>query len=343
MLDEYLRWLEHNRGRAVSTVNSYMGYLRRLSAHCVDRGTDLANADRRVLEEFVGPVMHQAGVTLSGRRPVVAAVRGLYEWAEVNGKVADNPAKHIGYPKTGKPLPTLISKRNAERMLLACDLSTLAGWRDAALLAVLIGSGMRVSGLASLTSRSLEFEPVEEGGTPVMFVRVVEKGRKERRIPMPEEAAWFLVQYLSHPELAALMPVMLLPDGSHILWVQTNRGSCAAHDWYGEKRRLSANGIRDIVKRRGEEARVPPGQCHPHAFRHLYGTELAEHDADPQRIQILMGHSSAEASNVYKHLAARKLVETVRLANPLAGMQTPVHAMRQRSQKKQPNALPRKK
>ena len=334
MLNEYLAWLEHNKGRSVNTVVCYEGYLKRLKVHLADHGRSLETADRALLEAFVGPVAHQAGVTLASRRPLIAAVRSLYRWAEEMGRFEVSPAKYITYPKTGKPLPLPISKGNAEKMLLACDLTTLTGWRDAALLAVLIGSGMRVSGLASLTSTSLEFEPVEEGGTPVLFVRVTEKGRKERRLPLPEQAAWFLVQYLSHPELLELLPVLRLPDNSNILWIRTNRGSTEPHEWFGEKRRLTAKGIARLIKRRGVEAGVPSDQCHPHAFRHLYGTELAEHDVDPQRIQILMGHSSAETSNLYKHLAVRKLVDVVRLANPLVGMQTPVHAVRSKTGRK---------
>lgn len=324
MLDDYLQWLEHNKGAAVSTVNSYAGYLRRLSVFCVDRGTSLETADRRVLEEFVGPVAHQMGITVGGRRPIIAAVRGFYGWAEKQNRLEVSPAKHIGYPKVGKPLPTKISKRHAEQMLLRCDLNTMVGWRDAALLAMLLGLGLRVSGLVGMTSRSLAIEDVD--GVEVMFATVTEKGRKTRKIPVPQEALWFLLPYLGHPDFVALLPVLTLPDGSHVLWVQTNRGSCPAHEWFGEKRRLSTNGVRDIILRRGKEAGVPDDQLHPHAFRHLYGTELAEADTDPQRIQMLMGHSSAESSNIYKHLAERKLAEVVANANPLRGMNTPVHA-----------------
>lgn len=334
LLDAYLSYLEHNKGRAVNTIVSYEGYLKRLKVHLEDRERSLETADRALLEEFIGPVAHQAGITLASRRPLIAAVRNFYKWAEEQRHFEVSPAKYITYPKVGKPLPMPISKGNAEKMLLACDLSTLVGWRDAALLAVLIGSGMRLSGLASLTSSSLSFEPVEEGGQPVLFIRVTEKGRKERSIPMPEQAAWFLLQYLSHPEMAAALPVLRLPDSSHVLWIRTNRGIVPEHEWHGAKRRLTANGIARVIKRRGVEAGIPASQCHAHAFRHLYGTELAEHDVDPQRIQILMGHSSAESSNIYKHLANRKLVETVRLANPLVGMQTPVHAMHQKTARK---------
>jgi site-specific recombinase XerD len=327
MLADYLRWLEHNKGNAVSTVNSYEGYLKRLGVHCADRGTTLEQADRRILEEFTGVVAHQAGITLNSRKPLIAAVRGLYKWAHEAERIPTNPAKSIAYPRLGRPLPTPISRSHAEKVLLACDLNTFTGRRDAALLAMLIGSGMRVSGLSSLTSQSLSFEPMEEGGAFELFVRVTEKGRKERIIPMPRVMSAYMIQYLTDPEMVALLPVLSLPNGDHILWVQTNRGSVPEHDWYGEKRRLSVGGIRDIIKRRGKAAGVPDDQLHPHAFRHLYGTELAEHDTDPQRIQILMGHSSAESTNIYKHLATRKLVQVVNQANPLLNMQTPIHAM----------------
>lgn len=325
MLDQYLQWLEHNRGRAVSTVNVYQTYLNRLKVHLSDHGKNLEQADRRHLEEFIGPVAHQAGITPSSRRPLVAAIRSFYGWMESNKLVAVSPAKHIDYPKIGRPLPTPISRRNAEKMLNRCDLDTFIGRRDAAIIAMLISSGMRVSGIASLTTASVRFEEIEEGSPPELFVRVTEKGSKERVIPLPQLMGYYLIQYVESDEMKNLMPVLRLQNGDYALWVQTQINQIPPHEWYGEKRRLSANGIRDMLKRRGKEAGIPPKECHPHAFRHLYGTELAEADIDPQRIQLLMGHASAEASNIYKHLAVRKLVKIANENTPLSHMNTPLN------------------
>lgn len=325
MLNDYLRWLEHNKGAAVGTINAYAGYLGRLKVHCADRGVSLLTADRRILEEFIGPVAHQSGLAPQSRRPLIAAVRSFYAWANERGVLAENPAKHIGYPKVGKPLPTKIGKNHVEQMLLRCDLATFTGWRDAALLAMLAGLGVRVSGLVAMTSNTLVVEEVD--GKTLLFATVTEKGRKMRRIPVPQEVLWFLLPYLDHPEFKAMLPTLMLPDGSHLLWVQTNRGNTPQTDWYGEKKRLSARGVTEIIRRRGQEAGIPKAMLHPHAFRHLYGTELAEHDTDRQKIQMLMGHESLESSAIYTHLATRKLAEVVEKANPLKGMHTTLHAI----------------
>ncbi len=334
MLDKYLHWLEHNQGRAVSTVNVYHAYLTRLKLHLADHGKTLATADRRLLEEFIGPIAHKAGITPSSRRPLIAAVRSLYHWAEASHLIAASPAKHLSYPKIGKPLPTPISRRNAEKMLNRCDLNTFVGQRDAAIIAMLISSGMRVSGIASLTQQSLIYDEVYPGQAPVLFVRVTEKGSKTRIIPLPDLMSLYLLQYTNSDEFVRLMPVLRLQNGDHALWVQTQRSQLPEHEWYGEKRRLSSGGIRDMLKRRGKECGIPAKECHPHAFRHLYGTELAEADVDPQRIQLLMGHASAETSNVYKHLAVRKLFEVANNHTPLAGMETPMHAIMQKLKKR---------
>mgnify|MGYP006304542689 FL=1 len=78
-----------------------------------------------------------------------------------------------------------------------------------------------------------------------------------------------------------------------------------------------------VIKKYGKRAGVPPEHCHPHAFRHLFGTELAENDIDPWQRKALMGHEDMKSTEVYTHLAMRKLRETSDKASPLKRMRAP--------------------
>lgn len=84
-----------------------------------------------------------------------------------------------------------------------------------------------------------------------------------------------------------------------------------------------------MVLRHGRRAGVPEDQLHPHAVRHLYGTELAEDDVDLLIRQQLLGHADPKSTEVYTHLAARKLTSSVDRANPLAKIKSPMSQLLQ--------------
>lgn len=321
-------WLEVDQGRAAATSNAYTSYLDKLDQFLFDdTGKDLLSVNTKDLEKFTGVWAHQQGMTARSRRPLIAAVRGFYKWLEDEDILESNPAKKIGYPKAGKPLPVMMGRLNAEKLLKSCDLNTFIGVRDAAILALLISSGLRVSGVASLNQE--QFSSIEDDdGNKVVLLRVTEKGKKERVIPVDEVAELYLMLYLASADLLALQEQRLLPTGEHIMWVQTQQASCPEHDWMGENRRLSAGAVQRMIVRRGMKLGIPRRELHPHAIRHLFGTELAESDVPIQRIQLLMGHADPQSTALYIQLSGRKNAAVINEHSPLAKMNTPLHGVR---------------
>ena len=139
---------------------------------------------------------------------------------------------------------------------------------------------------------------------------------------MPREADLLLRIYLEHPDMQGID--RSLPDGDKVLFVSTGNRKCPEHEYFGERRRLTQRGIYGIIQRHGLKAGIPISQLHPHAMRHLYGTELAESDVNERSHQQLMGHSDPRSTQVYVHLATKKLTGDVDRANPLAKIKTPV-------------------
>lgn len=326
LLETYASWFEHTQGSAASSCSTYLGFLQRLDIFLFNKGKEFLTATRADLEEFTGPFAHQQKISPRSRRPMIAAVKSFYTWATKQEKITASPAERLVYPKAGKPLPEMITRRNAEKLLLDCDLSTFIGTRDAAIIALLAATGMRVSGVASL-NQEMFFSGQDDKGRAVQLLKVSEKGKKERIIPVVPEAVMYLTLYLHHAEYVKLKKSLVLPDGDHVLFIQTNRGNCAEHEWFGESRRLNASGIQRMIIRRGERLEIPRKELHPHAFRHLFGTELAESQVDLKRIQVLMGHSSLDYTSIYIHLASRQLHDTVVSYSPLSKMQTPMHKL----------------
>ncbi|MFP4162127.1 MAG: tyrosine-type recombinase/integrase, partial [Ectothiorhodospira sp.] len=236
-----------------------------------------------------------------------------------NGHIRREFSGLIPRPKAGAPLPRPLSLENAERLILQPDISTFIGLRDAAILSVLIGCGLRVSGVVALNQEDLNW--VDYEGQEWLVIRVREKGKKERLVPAPHDTRLLTRAYLGHEELQEIDRT--LPSGDRVLFVST-RAAIPRHEYHGERRRLSRGAILRMIDRHGERAGIPQSERHPHAARHLYGTELAEAGADILQIQALMGHADPKSSSIYTRLAMRKLTERVARSTPMARMRTPV-------------------
>lgn len=319
ILKDWVSYLVHNKGRSEATAAKYQRYIQRLMEWAGDRS--LKSLEREELEQFVGIVMHQAGLSPRSRRALVAAVKGFYSFMRRRGVIGDSPADGLEYPKAGARMPSIISLKNAEKLLMMCDLTELKGVRDAAILGVLIGAGLRVSGLVNLNQSSLVWWN-DDKGREVLILRILEKGDKERLVPVPAETRYLIRAYLAHPDLKLID--RSLPDGDQVLFISLRNRKVSPDRYYGEARRISTRSINDMIENYGDRAGIPRDQLHPHAFRHLYGAELVETEIPDSIGQTLMGHADPRSYQVYNNLALRKLVDVVNRANPLGKIHTPV-------------------
>ena len=321
-VDGFCDWLKHNKGRSDATADKYRQALQRLHAYLEEHGRTFATATLDDLEAFTGLHAHQQlRLKPRARRPLVAAVRGFYTWAYPRGYVAENTASYLAYPRAGKPLPRAMSLSNAEALFMQCDLDTFIGVRDAAIISVLIGCGPRISGVCSLNEESLVWYRDDEDQER-LSIRFVEKGSKERLVPAPRETALMLHAYLGHHELEEIDRA--LDSGERVLFVSTHNTMVPPHEYHGSARRLSARAVFDRLRRYGELAGIPKDELHPHALRHLYGTELAEHDVDLLLRQELMGHEDPKSTKIYTALAQRKKASAVEHASPMKHIRSPV-------------------
>lgn len=327
-IDAWLTYMEASRGRTVRTIECYRSALFRLKEFMA--GKPLVEADATELEVFCGLWLHKKGVIARSRKPYISAVKGFYAWLKAKGAVAGDAAKELLHPITGHPLPRTISLANAERLMWAPDMGTFVGIRDAAMLSLLIGCGLRVSGLTALNESDLQMMEIE--CVPRLTIRVTEKGNRERIMPVPREAEAVLRVYLGHEELASIDRSFKGKGGrmDKVLFVSMRSPVLAPHEHIGAKRRLTRKGVADVVMRHGKAQGIPTRDLHPHALRHLFGTELLEDDTSMLSIQELMGHADPKSTSIYTHLAMRKKMAAVDKAAPLAKMKTPVSELLKR-------------
>lgn len=329
VIDAWLQWLEHSRGRSPRTIEAYAMAMKKLQEFLQNR--PVLEADPVELETFCGLWLHKKGIVARSRIPYISAVKGFYEYARARHLVAGNAAAGLAHPKTGRPLPKTISLTNSERLMWAPDMSTFIGIRDAAMLALMMGCGLRVSGLVGINES--HFTNVEIDRQVRMALRVTEKGEKTRLLPVPREAEMLVRVYLEHEDMADIDRTLPGPVGKppdRVVFVSVRSTKLAADQHRGESRRLTRKAVHDMIQRYGRRLGIPASELHPHAMRHLYGTELTESDTPTAVVQDLLGHADIKSTAIYLHLAARKKFATVDKNSPLAKMKTPVSELLKR-------------
>lgn len=316
---QFLEYKRLARGRSDRTAEVYALALRRLGEFLNGQGHLDVTSEQLVL--FCGKWLYDRGLRdpLS-RKTHVSAVREFYKWLHARRLLRSNPAAAVEHAKTGRRLPRVMTMAHAEQLLWAPDYSRFEGVRNSAIMALLMGCGLRVSGLVGLNESNLLSATIEQ--RPRLLLRTVEKGGKERQIPIPYHADVLLRVYLDHPELAAIDRT--LPDGDKVLFVSTRNRSVPAHEYHGEARRLRRKGVLRMLQAYAAQVGIPPQFAHPHALRHMFGTELAEDDVPTTTAARLLGHDDAKNTAIYQHLATRKLTRVIDKSNPLAKMNTPV-------------------
>ena len=320
LVNEWLQFKQLNEGRSAETIKKYRYYLTLYLAFCEKSLVDPYEPKQLQLEQFTGLFLHQMKLVPQSRRTAVAALRGFYEYLFNKGHTHVNFTASLPYPASSQKIPVAMGLRSFEQLLQSCDLETFIGIRDAAIIALMGGCGLRLAGIVSLNLSNIV--SYEHDGVERLAIRVVEKGKKERQVPLPMEVQLFLRVYIGHPDLRYIDRT--LPNGDQVLFISTNNRRVKPWDYYGENRRISPRTIQKMIHKRGIAAGVPTNQAHPHALRHLTGTEYAEEDLDIITRQTLLGHSDPKTTEIYTQLALRKLTKQVDKGNPLGKITTAV-------------------
>jgi integrase/recombinase XerD len=228
--------------------------------------------------------------TTLGRR--LSAARSFFAHEVLLGNRADNPAAEIDAPRRRRTLPRTLSPREAERLIEAAAGTTPRTLRDAALVELLYGAGLRVSEAVGLERAGVDLE--------TRVVCVVGKGNKERIVPIGRSATEALRRYLSRGR-----PYL---DRRHRpeLFLNAQGGA------------LTRMGAFLILGRLAEKAGLEPGRVHPHLLRHSFATHLLEGGADLRSVQEMLGHADLATTEVYVHVTDKRRREAYFQAHPHA-------------------------
>jgi integrase/recombinase XerC len=288
-------FLKHLRAERNCSEHTALGYGKDLAKFQEFLGPDVTwkDVDHVMIRAFLSE-LYDKGLSKPSVARALAAVRSIYKWLAIEGKVKQNPAALVSSPKLPKRLPRVPS---IEEMNSVFDTSmpehVSFPERETLMFELLYGSGVRNSELVGMNLEDVRLR--EEA------ILVRGKGKKERFVPLSETAADALKQYLSkRNELVARF------KRSHSALLVNQRGE-----------RLTTRSVGRIVKQIAM-AKGLPADIHPHTLRHAFGTHMLAEGADLRAIQELLGHSRLSTTQRYTHLSTRQIVDVYDRTHPKA-------------------------
>jgi integrase/recombinase XerD len=222
----------------------------------------------------------------------VATLRNYYRFLAREGEVGQDPAEFLASPKQWSTLPKYLNQEEIEKLVESPDGEKPRDLRDRAMFELLYATGLRVSELCGLELTAVERR--------LGVLKVIGKGNKQRVVPFGEPAGAALDRYL-----AAGRPPLLKGRASRYLFV-TARGSAMTRQTFWA-----------LLRRRGRGAGIFR-RLTPHVVRHSFATHLVEGGADLRSVQIMLGHADISTTQVYTHVARRRLREVIDRHHPRA-------------------------
>jgi integrase/recombinase XerC len=306
----FARYLEVERAYSPRTAEVYLRDVRALRAHLLAaRGHErpLGQLSMIDVRGQLAALYGANGAATIARK--LSSVRAFGRFLIKRGALAANPAVAVRGPKRKRGLPRALDVDDAFRLMDAPGQTgrtsaralsaredarhALLRLRDAAMLELLYGTGLRVSELCALDTGDLERERF---GVPMVLVRHG-KGNKARQVPVGEVADRALAAYL--PARRALAA------RGEALFVNAGGG------------RLTPRSVQRMVKRWTIAGGVA-ADATPHSLRHSFATHLLDEGVDLRAIQDLLGHASLSSTQIYTKISLDHLTRVYDAAHPRA-------------------------
>jgi integrase/recombinase XerC len=301
LIDRYINYLRYERNASAHTIRNYQSDLRQFRDYMKggnpEATVDVRSIDVLRIRGFLAYLFEREKKKTSVARKL-AAVRAFYKFLAKERVLAENPAATVSTPKLDKTLPRIMSEEEMntflDRVAEAVKTRDPGMRRDRAILELLYASGLRVSELAGLDLRSVNF------GDGMVLVRG--KGRKERLVPFGSKAKQALEEYLPIREG---MLREARKSGQTALFLNA-RGD-----------RLTTRSVDRVVKK---YVRLfgPNVKVSPHSLRHAFASHLLTEGADLRAIQEMLGHRSLATTQKYTQVSIKQLIDVYDKTHPKA-------------------------
>jgi len=282
-LDKFFTYLEIEKNYSAHTILNYRidleEFFKFLGSVTVDV---VAYPDlRRFLAQLKGRNLKPRSLARK-----LSSLRSFFKYLQREKVIQTNPAKLLVTPKLDKPLPHFMSEEETVQLIESPKTGKINSMRDKAIFEILYSTGIRVSELVGLNVEDVDFFS--------NIIKVMGKGKKERMVPIGDQALNALKAYMDSRRVEHQ-------------FVFANKGGT----------RLSDRSVRNIINKYILEQAMSQ-HVTPHMFRHSFATHLLNNGADLRSVQELLGHVNLSTTQIYTHLTTDKLKKVYDKAHPRA-------------------------
>jgi integrase/recombinase XerD len=287
LIEDFITTIRVEKGLSNNTIQSYRSDLSILCEFLDKKEKNLLTAERDDLIDLLARMKDEGRSDASIAR-LMSTLRGFFKFAITEKLLKRDPTAYMSTRKAWQTLPRFLTQEEVDKLLEQPDLNDNIGIRDRTMIELLYATGLRVSELVSLRMADIELE----AGTLSCFG----KGSKQRRIPIGRSSIHFLKNYF------AVRQRLLSGERSDTLFVEPNGYPITRQKFW------------KIITRYGESAGL--GHVTPHMLRHSFATALIENGADLRSVQMMLGHSNINTTQIYTHVTNERLKSAYKQFHP---------------------------
>jgi len=284
MKEIYKNYLLTERNLSLDTIYAYISDINQLLSFTISNRITETSIDDYFFK------LNKSQFLDSSINRKMSSIRAFFRFLYEENYISDNPAKNINTPHILRKLPDVLTQNEILKILDECDLNTMKGKRDRAMIEVAYGSGLRVSELINIKLSDIDFDE--------SLIRIYGKGKKERIVPIGQFGISYTKIYIN--DVRHNLKNFLNSD---ILFLNMNGNP------------ITRMGFWKILKFYTLKAGIKK-HVSPHTLRHSFATHLLEGGADLRSIQEMLGHSSITTTEIYTHIDREYLKETIKLYLP---------------------------
>ena len=302
-VEEFLIYLQVEKGRSPLTISAYRRDLQRYVGFLEDRDCTMSCAQSSDVVAYATS-LREAGLAASSVTRMLASVRNAHRWLTAEGVYKSDASLTVESPRLPEPLPKALSEEQVMLLLDSVEQAVISAGndpfalRDRALLEVLYGTGTRVSEVCGMSFGDVDLEGA--------LLRVMGKRSKERIVPLGRYAVRTLAAWIEDGRPQLVPRHWRSRDDADAIFLGS-KGS-----------RLTRQGVYLVLQKRALAAGLSPALISPHVLRHSCATHLLDNGADIRTVQEMLGHASVSTTQIYTNVATERLWQAYRDAHPRA-------------------------
>ena len=278
-------WLEFGLSR--NTLSAYKSDLELLTKFLLKRKLKLLSLKEVHLSDYFDSLGNRSANT---RARHLSTLKRFFGYLLTSGLIVADPSSAFKQNKSGRRLPKTLSEDDVFLLLSAPNTSDDYGLRDRAMLELTYAAGLRVSELVALELDSVN---LKQG-----VLRIMGKGKKERLVPVGDEAIFWLKRYITKSRA-----VLAKENHSNAVFLSRLGLRMSRQSfWHLVKKYCILVGLKETVS--------------PHTLRHCFATHLVNNDADLRIVQTLLGHSDISTTQIYTYVASERLKKIHQIHHP---------------------------